>query len=283
MSQKIEEGQVLLQSYDDFESFYNQGNLYDWVSVQNLLEVLKQENKFLSKDEFIDLVSKEKLRMGNPYYFDFIENINGRTGRWYESQHMQPLIRQERKKYYGYVKQCLFGDPEGTIRGLMDINVLTNNDLKEIVNLICSDLTEEEEESFFLRVRGVGVIDTNDIFCPKNKEKLANDLIKSFNKQNTNNDKEKLIAGIILLLLGVILFVVTLIIGLKSILTILLFLSSLIMVTIGVTCLFWGKINECLSSCCLPIRSNTVDKSPGHTNNGKEKPNSINSKKQSEL
>ena len=282
MSQKIEEGQVLLQSYDDFESFYNQGNLYDWVSVQNLLEVLKQENKFLSKDKFIDLVSNKKLRMGGDYfYFSSAEEISGRVIEWYKAD--KKSVRNERRKYWAYVKQCLFGDPEGTVHGLMDINVLTNNDLKEIVTCICSDLTKEEEDSFFLRVRGVGVIDRYDIFCPKNKEKLANDLIKSFNKQNTNNDKEKLIAGIILLLLGVILFVVTLIIGLKSILTILLFLSSLIMVTIGVTCLFCGKINECLSSCCLPIRSNTVDKSPGHTNNGKEKPNSINSKKQSEL
>lgn len=80
MSEKIEPGQVLLKLYDDFLSFVGKkidkqarlellldGFECEWISVQNLLDVLKQKSKFLSKDEFINLVSGKKLRMGHPY------------------------------------------------------------------------------------------------------------------------------------------------------------------------------------------------------------------------
>ncbi len=88
-------------------------------------------------------------------------------------------------------------------------------------------------------------------FSLVNEKQLTNNFVKykqPSNKQNTNNNKKRLIATVILLLLGIILFVVTLIIGLKSILVILLFLLSLITITVGVTCLFWKKINEYFKS-----------------------------------
>ena len=304
MSQKIEKGQVLLESYKGFLSFCKQENSHNWVSVQNLLDILKQKNKFLSKDEFIDLVSKKKLRMGNPYGFGFVENINGRTIRWYKERKKPTL--NTRSEYWDYVKKCLFGDPEGTIHGLMNINDLTNEDLKEIVNLICLDLDEKEfyKDSFFLRVRGVGVIDKDDVFCPDNKEKLANDLIECkglfnkqavnsmvekndqntnnidtddvfcpdnkeklandlieckglFNKQavnsmvekndqNTNNSKKRLIAGIILVLLGIIGCSTTLGLGLAGQFAFVLLLFFITTSVTGLGCLLWKKIINCL-------------------------------------
>ncbi len=68
MSEKLENGQGLLKSYDDFLAFINKdASARNWVSVQNLLDILKQKNEFLSKDEFIDLVSAKKLH--KEYYW----------------------------------------------------------------------------------------------------------------------------------------------------------------------------------------------------------------------
>ena len=164
MSEKLEDGQVFLKSYDDFQSFVNkkideQTRLElslarahaEWVSVQNLLDILKSENKFLSKDKFINLVSAKKLRIGNPYnhFGTKAGSACDRTIRWYQGNKEDTL--KERKKYWDYVKKCLFGNPKDSTRGLINIDNLTNNDIGEIINLICSDLTIKDEESFFTR------------------------------------------------------------------------------------------------------------------------------------
>ncbi len=165
MSEKLEDGQVFLKSYDDFQSFVNkkideQTRLElslarahaEWVFVQNLLDILKSENKFLSKDKFINLVSAKKLRMGDPYNHFGTEGGGSacdRANRWYQENKKDTL--QEREAYWDNVKKCLFGNPKDSTRGLINIDNLTNNDIGEIINLICSDLTIKDEESFFTR------------------------------------------------------------------------------------------------------------------------------------
>ena len=252
--------------------------------VQTLLDHLKQKNRFLSKDQFVELVSSEYLRMGNPYDFGFIENINGRTTRWY-TEHKDYTLG-ERKKYWDYVKKCLFGDSANNNRGLMNINDLTEQDIKEIVELICSNLTANDTESFFLRVRGVGVIDKEDIFCPQNKNILIDDLLEYKNlfisvendtekqkvetefvaSQNvTSSISKRQILGIILLLIGIIgcgavLGGAVLGLDLASKLAVALLSLFASMAVTGTVYVLWEEISCCLTPRCLKIFTSTSQK-----------------------
>ena len=236
--------------------------------VQTLLDHLKQKNRFLSKDQFVELVSGEHLRMGDPCDFGFIEDINGRTTRWYTERKDYTLGK--RKKYWDYVKKCLFGDSANNNRGLMNINDLTEQG--EIVELICSDLTANDTESFFLRVRGVGIADKKDIFCPQNKNVLIDDLLKYkssteiVTSQNvTSSISKRQILGIILLLIGIIgcgavLGGAVLGLDLASKLAVALLSLFASMAVTGTVYVLWEEISCCLTPRCLKIFTSTSQK-----------------------
>ena len=222
-------------TYNDFLGFIKNNDYKDAIiSVENLRDVLEKENRFLSKDEFIGFVSSKKLHMGS--FFDFDEK----------------RLLLSRTKYWDYVKECLFGDFKYGTCGLMNINDLKDEDIKQIAEVICSDLTSYDKKSFFLRVNAGK--SQNDVFFPGNKEQLANDLIRykqCFNKQNTNNSKKRLIAGIILLTLGIIGCGATCVLGLTGKLTFILLLFFMITLAGGFGCLLWSKISDCVRPCCL--------------------------------
>ena len=68
---------------------------------------------------------------------------------------------------------------------------------------------------------------------------------------NTNNSKKRLIAGIILLALGIIGCGATCVLGLTGTLAFILLLFFMITLAGGFGCLLWSKINYCLRPCCL--------------------------------
>lgn len=287
-------------SYQAFENFFNDdNNKYKIkIHVQALPDVLKQksaDDQYFSKDEFIDLIKKGKIIFKNPRGLDisdlpdsewFRENNYHFKSPNYDSE-KQKKLPQAKKNYWEYVKKHLFGDPGprlyGTVKGLLDIKNLEENDIKELLSWI---LIKDNQNKFaFLNIESNDSGETDIFNLPKNcfttkvgdglsridfcnlskienendRKKLeffVNDLIEY--KLNKSSNKKRFIAGIVLIAVGILACVIDLLVlGLASKLAIVLFLLSLLITAVGVVCLVWKQISDCVRS-CVPISNSVI-------------------------
>ena len=159
-------------SYQAFENFFNgDNNEYEIkIHVQALPDVLKQksaDDKYFSKDEFINLIKKKKIIFKEPGELatsDFPDSkfLVGSTG--YSKKHdleIQEKLPQAKKNYWEYVKKHLFGDPHGTVKGLLNITKLEENDIKEILSWIL--IIDNDGKFAFLNIES-NDSDERDIF-----------------------------------------------------------------------------------------------------------------------
>ena len=246
---------------------------------------------------------------------EWFRNVNGHfKGPGYDSE-KQKKLPQAKKNYWEYVKKHLFGDPDGTVKGLLDIKNLEENDIKEILSWIL--ITDNQNKFAFLNIESNDSGETDIFNLPKNcftttvgdglsridfcnlskiesktdREKLeffVNDLLEyrsmilnsqkyeheSSNMQVTNeiitpigkcqttdkNKFKKIVAGIILIAIGILVCITDLLaLGLASKLAVVLFLLSLLITVVGVVCLAWKKISDCVRS-CVPISNSVLTK-----------------------
>lgn len=296
-------------SYSAFENFVKgDKNKYGIkVSVQSLHDVLKKKpsyDKFLTKDEFIQLIKDDKIAFKKPDYIADSEIPNWSENYVYhiwQNVHEKPdlkKLKQADKDYWQYVKKHLFGDPDGTVKGLLDIKNLEENDIKELLSWIlvinCDNQNRDKDEnevSFaFLNLLGekryhkdifriskdfatikvndklsrINFFDLQNIENRSIKKKLnffVNDLIEYRNEilgLNKSSNKKRFIAGIVLIAVGILACVIDLLVlGLASKLAIVLFLLSLLITAVGVVCLVWKQIFDCVRS-CVPISNSVI-------------------------
>ena len=131
-------------SYDRFKNFADNGdNKYEIkVYVQLLHNVLKQKSagdQYFSKNEFIDLIKKKKIIFEKPSKSnheisnsEFLVDITSYSEDY--DLERQKKLPQVKKHYWKYVKKQLFGDPNGTVKGLLDITKPEENDIKKILS-----------------------------------------------------------------------------------------------------------------------------------------------------
>ena len=255
-------------SYSAFENFVKgDKNKYGIkVSVQLLHDVFKKKpsyDKFLTKDEFIQLIKADKIVFKKPDCIDNSEIPNWTTNYWEtarkKNRHNGFYLDECRKKfqqasndYWKYVKKHLFGDPDGTVKGLLDIKNLEENDIKELLSWIlvinCDNQNRDKDEnevSFaFLNFLGekryhkdifgisedfatikvddklsrINFFDLQNIENRSIKKKLnffVNDLIEYKNEilgLNKSSNKKRFIAGIVLIAVGILACVIDLLV-----------------------------------------------------------------------
>ena len=87
---------------------------------------------------------------------------------------------------------------------------------------------------------------------------IKNDYAETDGLKTGVEKKSKKIVGIVLIVIGVILCVIDLLVlGLASKLAIVLFLLSLLITAVGVVCLVWKQISDCVRS-CVPISNSVI-------------------------
>ncbi len=270
------------------------------VSVESLSEILKKENKYLTKDEFIKLVNRENI------FFNKLENLTeadikdmglgGHIEEWddYKGFVNQSGIdidngkrRKARKKFWGYMKHILFGNPKKQdTQGLIDARNLNDDDLKNIANCLSEKfefftgitLLYDEEDVFdknknksngkykyknyildslkqfknlFLTCQEFGCEQNIGIKLKQGKNMTESNENESATSQNVTNNWKRLTAGIILLVFGVIgCGSIALGLGLTSKLAFVLLFLFVFMIITGTAFLFWKKISGCLALCC---------------------------------
>lgn len=289
-------GNYEFETFDEFKKFVGLDESDDQykneyyskvrVSVKSLLDVLKNENKFLTSNEFIKLVNRENIFFDKPEnltendiegWNNYKEFVN-KSGKIKEDE--KEKRREARKKYWAYIKYILFGNTAQNTRGLLDIKQLSNADLKNIANCLSDKFELFTGISLFCDSKDIFnnqsdryksyIVDDLQKFksslFPTNiplddrKIKIESDITakgmdnKCTSTKNSTNSRKRLIAGIIFLFIGIIGCVsVVLSLGLASKLAIALFLLFITIAVVGIVCLFWKKISGCLNPCCLKI------------------------------
>lgn len=308
-------------SYGRFEKFVNDNGIkYEIkIHVQSLHVVLKQkpsDDKYFSKDEFIDLIQKKKIIFKKPSEVptsdlpdsELFGEINSHFKTLNYDSEKQKKLPQAKKDYWEYVKKQLFGNPGGKVKGLLNITKFEENDIKEILSWIL--MIDSQSNFEFLNIESNDSTDedifhiSKDCFANEVDTKLSRIDFCDLSKVKNENDKRKLeffvkdlleykdimldpskykyklddntqitpgmitltpeqrkadttkkmgskfrkiATGIILIVVGIILCVIDLLtLGLASKLAVALFLLALLAVAIGIICLVWEKISDCV-------------------------------------
>ncbi len=173
-------GNYKFETFDEFKKFVGLDKDDDQykkeyypnvaVSVKSLSEILKKENKFLTKDEFIKLINRENIFFDKPgnlteddikgwdNYKDFVNKLGKMTDEERKKR------RESRKKLWEYMEHILFGNPrKQNTQGLTDIRNLDDADLENIADCL------SKKFEFFT---GISLLcDNDDIFDNKKDEK----------------------------------------------------------------------------------------------------------------
>ena len=275
-------GRYEFDSYDDFKKFISISE-YATVSVTSLLNLLNKENRYLDAEELFNLISNKRIFFDNGDFWsngDCRYDINTKYLKYRPSdlgtffatfknvEDKKNKVTAERKKYWSYVKQKLFGNPENSERGLTQIKNLSDDMLKKIIMAIFGDTKEHRNGLItygFLDITVDPDLDTDvDIksyiddlkqyktqFLPKNATEIVDD-----NGQIKRISKKKIILGI-LLLLGISGCITAWALDLT--ITFFIFLAFTIC---SFVILFWTQIKGCFSKCCLNISNEQCDKNP---------------------
>ena len=274
---KNNNGRYEFDSYDDFKKFISMSK-YAAVSVTSLLNLLNKENRYLGAEELLDLISNKKIFFDNEDFRtneDFHDGINtdylkyslSDCGNIYNTfknkEDKKNKVTAERKKYWSYVKQKLFGNPENGKRGLTQIKDLSDDMLEKIIKVIFADIKESKNGSMTY-----GFLDITfdpDLDSKASIEHYINDLKRS---------KKKIIL-VILLLLGISGCITALVLDLT-----IMFFIFLAFTICSLVILFWTQIKSCFFECCPNISNELCGKNPICTDNSllkindKDKPRS---------
>lgn len=300
-------------SYQVFEKFINDHeNKYGIkVAVESLHYVLKQKpsgDKFFTKGKFINLIKSGKIVFKNPLCIANSEIPNWTKNYVYQIERNireKPdlkKLKQADKDYWKYMKKQLFGNQNGTVRGLLDITKLEDNDIKDLLSYMfivdenpCEGLDHVKvlikraikicysPEYKFMSYKCIKDADISIFTIIENKFKRINfynlsgitdrkirkqlrffvdDLIDYKNQilgLDKSPNKKRFIAGIILVAVGILACVINLLVlGLATKLAVFLFLLSLLILAIGIICLVWEKISDCVRKCGLKIRGTEI-------------------------
>lgn len=153
-------GRDEFDSYDDFKKFISILE-YTAVSITSLLNLLNKENRYLDAKELLYLISNKKIFFDNgdswtngdchngihTQYLKYGPNDYGRYHTFEDQKDKKNKVTAERKKYWSYVRQKLFGNPENGERGLKQIKNLSDDMLEKIIKVIFAYTKESKNGS----------------------------------------------------------------------------------------------------------------------------------------